>query len=144
MAVVVFNYASWIARYPEFSVLANGADPTVVAPLCFDEACIYLNNTDASLVRSVAVRTVLLNMLTAHIMQLNFGSNGQTPTAMVGRVSSATEGSVSVSTAMDTPGSAAWFEQTKYGSAYWQASAQFRMMRYVPPPLQPYDSFSRW
>ena len=144
MAIVVFNYASWIARYPEFSTLANGADPTVVAPECFNEACLYLNNTNGSLVCDVNIRTTLLNMLTAHIMLLNFGANGQAPSQLVGRVSSAGQGSVNVSATMGpASGSAAWFQQTKYGAAYWQASAQYRMMRYQPPPATPYDYIGR-
>lgn len=133
MAIVVFNYTNWIARYPEFATLANGVNPAVVAPLCFDEAGLYCNNTNGSPVLSIPIRTQLLNMLTAHIVFLNYGANGQAPTQLVGRISSAGEGSVNVSTEMKMPGSAAWFMQSKYGAAFWQASAQYRMMRYVPP-----------
>lgn len=137
MASVVFNYANWIARYPEFTTLANGANPTVVVPMCFDEATIYCNNTDRSPVCSIPERTALLNMLTAHIVALNFGVNGQAPNQLVGRISTAGEGSVNVGTEMKTPGNAAWYMQTKYGAAYWQATTNYRMMHYVPSPYRP-------
>ncbi len=141
MAIVVFNYANWIARYPEFTTLASGANPATVAPECFTEACLYCNNTDASLVTDIPTRTMLLNMLTAHIVALNFGANGEPPSALVGRISSAGGGSVNVSAEMaGNTAYSAWFNQTKYGAAYWQASAQYRMMRYVPPC---YPAFGR-
>jgi hypothetical protein len=128
MAIVVFNYKSWLARYPEFATV----DPTAVEE-CFPEACLYCNNTNFSPVKDINARRILLNMLTAHIVFLNFGANGQAPSQLVGRIASAGEGSVNVSTELKLPGSAAWFTQTKYGAAFWQASAAYRMMRYVPP-----------
>ena len=141
MAVVIFNFDNWIARYPEFATVSN---ISAVAPICFSEATAYCNNTDGSPVRDIVLRTLFLNMLTAHIVALNFGVNGQAPTQLVGRVSNAHEGSVSVSADMGKVSDyAAWFLQTKYGAAYWQASAQYRMMRYMPPPCTPYDFIPR-
>ena len=141
MGVVVFNYTSWIAYFPEFTTTPNIA---VVAPLAFTEAEMFVNNTDASLVCSVPLRTMFLNLITAHIVALRFGVGGASPSALVGRVSSAAEGSVNVAASYDSSNSAAWFNQTNYGAEYWQASAQFRMMRYVPAPMLPYDAFPRW
>jgi len=144
MAIVVFNYANWIARYPEFTTLFNGADPTVVAPICFDEAQAYCNNTNGSPVKDVYLRALFLNQLTAHIVALNFGVNGQAPSQLVGRISSAGEGSVHVSADMGKVSDyQAWFLQTKYGAAFWQASVQYRQMRYMPPPQEPYDYIPR-
>ena len=133
MAIVVFNYLRWVARYPEFATV----DQTVVEDECFPEACLYCNNTNSSPVADINARRILLNMLVAHIVFMNFGANGQTPSQLVGRISSAGEGSVNVSTELKMPGSAAWFTQTKYGAAFWQASASYRMMRYVPPVCAP-------
>ena len=51
----------------------------------------------------------------------------------VGRVDTATEGSVSVGFAYELPAGsamAAWFNQTKYGALYWMMTAQFRSMKY--------------
>lgn len=124
--VVVFNYATWVLRYPEF---AGIAEP--LAQAYFDEAGLYLDNTPCSPVANLAKRGLYLNMITTHIAAIN---NPTTGTTLVGRVSSATEGSVSVSTEYNVPGSAAWFAQTRYGAAFWQATAWLRTFRYVPGP----------
>lgn len=86
---------------------------------------------------------MFLNMLTAHIAALNASINGQSPSPLVGRISNASEGSVSVGVQMDlAPGSAQWFAQTKYGIAYWQASLQFRSMLYFPGPAPVANPFN--
>jgi hypothetical protein len=60
--------------------------------------------------------------------------NGQQASPLVGRIDNASEGSVAVATQNDyPPGTPQWFQQTKYGSDYWAASAPFRTMRYRPP-----------
>ena len=54
---------------------------------------------------------------------------------LVGRISSASVGSVSVSTEnAGATQSASWYQQTQYGSTYWAMTASFRTMRYVPGP----------
>ncbi|KWU25595.1 hypothetical protein AS149_29810 [Burkholderia cenocepacia] len=65
---------------------------------------------------------------------------------MVGRILSATEGSVSVSTEMNVPaGSAQWFNQTPCGAAFRAATTAYRMMRYVTvPPSRNMDPYSPW
>lgn len=136
MAIAAFDYAAWVLRYPEF-----GAVSAERAALFFAEAGLYLDNTDASLVTDVAYRGVLLNMLTAHIAALSgaLEADGK-PTGLVGRVSSASEGQVSVSVdAGALPGSAAWFMQTSYGMAYWQATKRLRSATYVPAPAYNFE-----
>lgn len=128
MPAVAFDYAAWAARYPEFG--ATVSQPQ--AQECFLDACVYLNNTDTSVVQDLAVRARLLNMLTAHVAQLTYGSAIQPKSSLVGRVESATEGSVSVTAKYAEPGSNAWYLQTQYGASYWQATAPFRTFRYVP------------
>lgn len=56
------------------------------------------------------------------------------PAGIVGRIASATEGSVSVAAEYDAPPNAsqAWLIQTKYGAEYWSATAKYRTARYVP------------
>lgn len=126
--VVVFDVAGFRARYPEF---ASVADATLEA--YFQEATIYLDNTERSRVQDLAQRRVLLNMLTAHIAALNSGVGGQAASPLVGRINSASEGSVSVSVDMGpSTGSSAWFQQTKYGAAFWQATTSLRQFLYVP------------
>jgi hypothetical protein len=133
MAVAAFDLAGFRARYPEFTTVAD-----TLLGAYFVESGVYLNNTDASIVGDVTLRSVLLNMLTAHIAELNSGVGGQAPSGLVGRISQASEGSVSVSADMGPPsGSSAWFNATKYGAAFWQATANFRTFRYVAGASRP-------
>ena len=129
---VAFNYSAWSARYPEFSTVTEQT-----AQLYFNEACLYCDNTGTGPVKDEAVLSVLLNMLTAHIAYLSTPGRDS-----VGRVSSASEGSVSASFDLQVPGSAAWFAQSKYGLAFWQATAQYRTARIYrgqPRNLDPHN-----
>lgn len=131
MAVVSFDYALWSQRYPELS----GSVDELLGQAYFDEATMYLDNTDGSIVCDVSRRAVLLNMITAHIAKLNASLNGQESSPLVGRITNATEGSVSVAVDYGVQSaSAAWWLQTKYGAAAWQAMAQYRTFRYVARP----------
>jgi hypothetical protein len=130
MAVVVFDEVAFKARYPEFNALTS---PVLAA--YFTEATIYLNNTETSPVTDEAQRAILLNMLVAHIAFLNSSSSANS--GLVGRIASATEGSVSVTTDVGPmTGSQAWFMQSRYGAAYWQATAPYRTFRYAPRYVQ--------
>lgn len=139
---VTFDYDAWQKRYPEFRTV----DP-VLAQAYFDEATLYLRNDGTGPVATEAVQSLLLNMLTAHIAKLNATINGVTPSGLVGRIKDAHEGSVSVS--VDTgilPGSAAWYAQTTYGFAFWQATRAYRTAQYRPftrfiPPGAPFGRF---
>ena len=137
--VVIFDPGYFQTRYPEFSTVS-----AALLDMYFTEVTMsYLDNTDASRVQQIEQRQVLLNMLVAHVAAINAGVNGQAPSPLVGRINTASEGSVSVGTDMgQVPGTAAWFMQTKYGASYWQATAQFRTMNYVPgassPPFPAY------
>lgn len=145
--VVTFSYSDWSTRYPELATSVNPA----TAQLYFNEAQLYCDNTATSLITDVSQggeRETLLNMVTAHIAALNAPINFQPSSPLVGRINSATQGSVSVQTQMDVaPGSAQWYAQTKYGIAFWQATAKYRMMTYVPgrvPPANPWSRFRRF
>lgn len=141
MAVAVFNYAAWISRYPEFGAAVSEQR----AALFFAEAGLYLDNTDASIVQDAGLRLVLLNMLVAHIAA-SAGAlepDGK-PSGLVGRVSSASEGAVSVSTDTGlTPGTAIWFQQTTYGLSFWQATKPYRAARYVAAPAYNFEPRGR-
>ncbi len=120
---ITFNYNGWVNRYPEFASI----DPGLINDY-FVEATIFHRNDGGG---PVAQQTALLNMVTAHICSLNAPQNGQPSPTLVGRISQASEGSVNVSADMDLPpGSAQWWNSTKYGAAYWVASAPFRTFRY--------------
>lgn len=142
MAIVVFDINAFRERYPEFDTVSD-----TLLNAYFVEATVYLDNTDCSPVQDDAVRAVYLNMLVAHIAALNSGVGGKKPSGLVGRISSASEGSVSVSTG-DVPVSQAswWYLQTPYGAAYWNATAQYRTFKYVPgssPSLYPGHYYRR-
>ena len=130
--IVTFSYEDWSAAYPELSNYVFQPQ----AQQYFNQAQLYCDNTPRSPITDSSVggqRETLLNMLTAHIAALNAPLIGQPSSPLVGRISNATQGSVSVATQYDQPaGSAQWFSQTKYGAAYWAATAQFRSMTYVP------------
>jgi hypothetical protein len=137
-AQVTFVYADWAAAYPEFAT-------TVTAPLAnayFAEATIYHRNDGSGPVTDPAVQLILLWMLVAHIAQLRVGSTQQAVSPLVGRLSSASEGSVSATADNGSvPGTAAWFVQTKYGNSYWGATAQYRMAHYRSDPRR---NFNPW
>ena len=125
---VAFNYSAWALRYPEFA----SVDPLLVEAYSA-EATMYHRNDGGGPVRDAAQQAVLLNMATAHVCALNAALGGQPSPGIVGRVTNASEGSVSVAAQMDLPpGTAQWWAQTKYGAAYWTATAPFRTMRYRP------------
>lgn len=125
--IVDFDVAAWSAAYP---TLAKDLTPGQ-AQGYFDLACLSLNNTAASLVRDLNERRVLLWLLVAHQAQL--GAMSSQSGGMVGRVSSASRGSVSVSSDTHSlPRDAGWFGQTQYGLTYWQATVKYRQMRMIP------------
>lgn len=140
MAVAVFNLAAFLARYPEFSAVS----PTLLSSL-FLEAGLYLSNCDSSPVQNITRRGMLLNMLTAHIAFIGGALTADGQPKPVGRVSQAAEGSVSATFegVPPTPGTGAWFMQSQYGAAFWQATTNLRGMHYVPRPTNP-NGFPRY
>lgn len=134
--IVQFSAPEFVALWPEFTGLANG-----VMQNAFNIATLLLNNSCGSVVRDANLRMALLYMLTAHVCFLNAGTNDGagniTPApGIVGRIDSASEGSVSVTAqyASTVGQSMAFFIQTKYGAQFWQATVQYRSMRYFGPP----------
>lgn len=138
MAVAVFDYALWSLSYPELK--ASVSEP--LAGALFRRAQLFLNNTDGSPVTDVDTRLDLLNLIVAHLASL--GGAGQTGGAsgLVGRVTSATEGSVSVDVdAGPSNANSAWWLQTTYGFQYWTATANYRTMQYRPGPAPCMEPF---
>ena len=131
MTQVAFDSAAFLMRYPEFSAVA----PATLGAY-FTEATLYLSNSDNSPVQDVGRRTLYLNMLTAHVAFLAGALGADGLPRPVGRVSQATEGSVSASFegVPPTPGTGAWFQQSQYGAAFWQATSSLRGFRYVAQP----------
>lgn len=129
MTAVVFDPTAFKARYPEFAAVANPALQS-----CFDEAGFYLSNANNSPVQNVTRRAVLLNMLTAHIAFIGGKLSADGMPRPVGRTSNASEGSVSAGFEYLTPGTHAWFTQSQYGAAFWQATSSLRGFRYRARP----------
>ena len=129
MTAVVFDVTAFKTRYPEFAAVS---DPLLQS--CFDEAGFYLSNGDKSPVGDLARRAVLLNMLTAHIAYLGGALAADGRPGPVGRVSNASEGSVSVGLEYMVPGSHSWFTQTQYGASFFQATSSLRGFRYRAQP----------
>jgi hypothetical protein len=129
MPAVVFDPVAFKARYPEFAAVANPALQS-----CFDEAGFYLSNANNSPVQNVTRRAVLLNMLTAHIAFIGGKLSADGMPRPVGRTSNASEGSVSAGFEYLTPGTHAWFTQSQYGAAFWQATSSLRGFRYRARP----------
>ena len=137
--IVAFDYPGWSLRYPELAAYVSQP----LAQAYFNEAGIYLNNTPASPVSDSTVgglRYMFLNMLTAHIAALNAPLGGQASSPLVGRISNATEGSVTVATENKyAEGTVQWYQQTKYGAAFWAATAAYRTALYAPGPRRSFE-----
>jgi hypothetical protein len=118
--VVVFDPNKFREIYPNFSSFTDAQLQNF-----FYEAEMLFNNTDKSCIKDLNRREALLFMIVAHLAQLQSQINDGN--SMVGRIASATEGSVSVSTDYGTVGnSERWWLQTPYGAKYWQFTAQYR------------------
>lgn len=137
MPVAVFDYAGFIAGYGEFSAV-----PEATLAANFLKAGLYHNNTACTPIADAAQQLALMNLVTAHITARYSQSAGspnpgspQDANSPVGRLASAGEGSVSASFQNDyPPGTAQWWQQTKYGSDYWAATIAYRSARYRARP----------
>lgn len=131
--IASFDYGEFTGIYPEFAGAAQGACANN-----FTLATMLLNNCCSSPVCDPDQRLALLYMLTAHItfLMTPAPANNNDPQGVVGRVSDATQGSVSVSTdwVTDVSQSMAYYSQTKYGAMFWQLTASYRTMHYIGPP----------
>ncbi len=122
--VVIFDVAEFRSFYP--NIKATDAQ----LEMFFYEAEIMLNNTEKSCIKDLKKRKVLLYLIVAHLATLQ----GQIDAgnALVGRVSSASEGSVSVSSDYGSMGnSERWWLQSPYGAKYWQLTMPYRSALYI-------------
>jgi hypothetical protein len=128
--IVAFNFDDWLQLFPQFNYLNEPQ-----AALYFNLATQLHRNDGGGPVCDPTLQLNLLNLVTAHLVQLMApkpdGTNADG--SVVGRITNASEGSVSAAFEMpNQPQSAAWWQQTQFGATYWQATAQFRTMRYSP------------
>jgi hypothetical protein len=154
--VVTFSFATFISYFPEFAALS----PALVAAY-FTRATATIIANDASNPAYDANNVnwpppggnpafpYLIYLATAHVAWLNCtkdvaGNPTSDPSAaqpaspLVGRVSQASEGSVSVSTEYPLDGSSSaqekYLSQSKYGIELWTALAPYRTAQYAAQP----------
>jgi hypothetical protein len=142
MGVVAnFDPVGFVAAFPEFS----GCTPAQLTGY-FTRATLIQANDGTGPVNDLAVQSMLLNLLTAHIGYLsaprdangNPSATGQPSPQIVGRLSSAGEGSVSAQFDMGNveagSPSQPWYMQTRYGAEWWAATASYRTAIYRAHP----------
>ena len=136
MVAVAFDYNEWSAAYPALAVYT----PAPVAAVYFDVATAICDNGDCSLVPydptavpPVNTRKTALYLLVSHMSELGSPARG----GLSGRIASATQGSVSVSTELKAQDKAWWYTQTNWGATYWTMTGIFRTGFFVPGP-QPF------
>ena len=133
MAVVTFAPSAFKAAYPEFADVPEAR----LQALFVQASATLLDNSDGSIVTNIEQRAALLDLLVAHLATLYgttvLGAGNAGPSGTVGRVASATEGSVSTSLEYRAAASAteAWYNQTPYGAQFWAMTAMFRSFRYT-------------
>lgn len=138
---VTFNYETWIALFPEFSPLSEAQGNAY-----FMRATDVCANSCSNPINATGNLASLLYLLTSHVAWLscpkdangNPAATGQAASQLVGRISSANEGTVSVQTELDDTGNSSaldsWLQQTKYGLEYLAKIAQYRTAVYLANP----------
>ncbi len=143
-AALAFDYEVWSQRFPDL-VPPAGPVTKPMAELYWAEAGMYWPNDGVSPAGATdAQQRLLLDLLTAHIAGLNAAISGALPYNVVGRIASASEGSVSISAQLSlSPGGILqeWYSQTRWGLQFWAMTAGFRLARYRPGPRRQFDSF---
>lgn len=131
--VVVFDPSEFRLLYPSISATDEQLE------MYFAMAETFLDNTECSIVKDLDARKTMLYLLVAHIALLSQQAESGNP--VVGRISNATEGTVSVGLDYGTMGNnERWYLQTPWGAMYWQMSKKYRSMVYrlgiAPMPVQ--------
>jgi hypothetical protein len=135
---VLLNYQKFAALFPTLAV------PSITEDMCqawwMVAGTNYFNNTSGSPCADPAKRENILMWVTAHLLTLFVPINGEQPSTLVGRISNASEGSVSVGVDMgNQPQSAAWWNQTPFGAAAYNMMRKYALTRYFPGPRPVFD-----
>jgi hypothetical protein len=138
---VTFDFDTFTTLFPAFACLSEAQGTAY-----FNMATLYCPNVPQNPFNCTGVLAQLLYLLTAHVAWLlspkdasgNPSVGGSSNSAgLVGRISNASEGSVTVATEFDALAggpSEQFFAQTQYGVMFWQATASIRTARYVARP----------
>lgn len=139
--IFVFDPVLFKEIYPQFKDFSDE-----LLEFFFEKAeSTLLDNTECACV-PIKERKFLFYLLVAHYAELQQRIN-EGNSSLVGRVSSASEGSVSISTEFNlgTSSVGQWLNQTPYGSEYWMAISKYKTALYViENKAMPVDRFNRW
>jgi hypothetical protein len=135
MPAVAWNQAAFETAFPSFAPASSPAYPQL-----WVEAGFIVNNSGSGLISDVTELTLCLNLLTAHLATLQLGPDGGNsgePSGIVGRVTNAQQGTVSVAASMGNTVKYddAFFLQTQYGARFLQVIARFRGFRVYASPM---------
>lgn len=134
--VFVFDPTLFKELYPQF---ANMSD--TILNYFFEKAETLLDNSETACI-PLAERKILFYLLVAHYAALQDRIN-QGNSGLVGRIASATTGTVSIGTdyGSSSPNSK-WYDQTPYGAEYWAMIAKYKNAIYIvaeaPMPVDRY------
>lgn len=139
--VVEFDVAEFRGMYP------NIKNTDTQLQFCFMKAELFFNNTEQSCEKDINKRKIYLYLIVAHLATLQ--AQVESGNTLVGRISSATEGSVSVSSDYGVLGrNEKFWAQTQHGAEYWALTALFRTGVYVvtnyPMPVDRRGYPRRW
>ncbi len=141
---IVFSYETWVAMFPEFAPLTSAQGTGYFTRATTSFAANSCSNPAFGDCRLEG----LLYLATSHVAWLNCpkdangnpAATGTIASQLVGRISSAAEGSVNVQTELDfgTDMGAlqGYLSQTKYGLEYWAAIQNYRTAQYLPNPTR--------
>lgn len=128
MALQTFNPSDFKLSYPQFDFISNNTMTDIyenIALVCSDWVYRLLSDDNK--------RYYWTCIVLAHILTLLYGADGKSNNAqLVGRINTATEGSVSIGTdyaAMSE--SNAWWLQTQYGALVYNLWAMNGVSTYV-------------
>jgi hypothetical protein len=137
---IVFDPAAFRAAYGTFAGCSDAQLQeyfTIAGTVCW-------NSVRNPAYCTTGLLATLMNLATAHVAWLfaprdamgNPSSAGAAASPIVGRINSASEGSVSVGAEWNGSGSPseAWWLQSPWGATWWQATAQFRQAVYLAKP----------
>jgi hypothetical protein len=140
---VTFDLAAWQLAFPQFASLTQAQVTGQYGALPIAET--YCRNDGGGPVSTAQTQTMLLGLMVAHVCQLLYGPNpgaaGGGASGIVGRISSATQGTISVQSEFPTTPNNAFFLQTEFGTMFWQACAAYRTARVIPGPRR---NFQPW
>ncbi len=131
---IAYDHDEFTADYPEFASLASARGQRFFN-IAQDS---LLDNTHGSPVCDDAKLWRLFELLVAHLTSLygldpTVAGSSSALSRPAGTLSSATEGTVSVSYDVKLPDGSAiapWYAQTEYGLQFWAETAQYRSARY--------------